>query len=106
MSLLRRRFSERCADVLEWVDYRRDANFWPLFALPPLLSVTWAYGGWIGLGIVVAFALGVALFATAAMLVATLTWVTLNAVLDVVVPTMTIVRQRVQPAKVRSATIS
>lgn len=83
MTSFRRRLGERCADVLDWIDYRRDASFWPFFVLPPMLSVTWAYGGWIGLGLVVAFALGVTLLVGLLTGLAALGWIVVNATLDV-----------------------
>ena len=49
--MLFRHLGDRGRDVLDWIDYRPESNFWPLFALPPMLSVAWAYGGVIGLGV-------------------------------------------------------
>jgi hypothetical protein len=83
MNLLRRRLADRCCDVLDWIDYRPDANFWALFAVPPMLSVAWAYGGFIGLGVL----LGAVLLLTAAFIlfagVALVGWIALHAAHDV-----------------------
>lgn len=105
MTLFRRRVGERFTDVLEWIDYRREANFWPFFGIPPLLAVAWAYGGWIGLGIVVAFALGVALFVTAAVVFAFVGWITANALLDVAVPMLTVKGRSTYSGASRAATL-
>ena len=57
MNTLRRSLTDRLADLGDWIDYRKDASFWFLFAVPPLLAIAWAYGGEIGLGIVLIGAL-------------------------------------------------
>ena len=80
----RRRLAERSTDLLAWVDHRRDANFWPFLALPPMLSVAWAYGGEIGLGILVAFALGTTLLVGLAAALGMIVWLLGGAIRDLV----------------------
>ncbi len=104
MSLFRRRAGERFSDILEWIDYRRDANFWPLFFVPPMLSVTWAYGGWIGLGIVVAFATFVAFSVTTLAVLGISFWIAGNALLDVVAFRLPVEGRSTYSATSRSAT--
>lgn len=82
MDRFRRSLSDRTQDVLDWIDYRPDANFWPLFAVPPMLSIAWAYGGIIGLGVL----LGAVLLLTVTLVllagVAVAGWIVLRATLD------------------------
>lgn len=51
-----------------------------------MLSVTWAYGGFVGLGILVAFALTVVLTVAVLAGVALAAWIVANALLDIVPP--------------------
>ncbi|GEM_PF-4602176 len=81
-----RRLAERSADVLDWVDYRPDADFRFLLVLPPMLSVAWAYGGFVGLGLLLASALFATLVAASCFAVGTVAWIAANALLDVVPP--------------------
>ena len=78
------RLNERGRDVLDWIDYRPDARFWTLFAIPPMLSVAWAYGGWIGFGVL----LGSALLLTSIIVglagVGILAWITVKAIFDLI----------------------
>lgn len=90
---------------MEWIDYRREASFWPFFFVPPLLSVAWAYGGWIGLALVAAFATVVtacALLGAAFLMVG---WVVGNAVLDVAVPAFQAMGKETHSGLGRSATV-
>ena len=84
MNPFRRRLGERCADVADWIDYRPDANFWPLFAIPPVLSAFWAYAGPIGLGLVLGFALLAVVLVAFLAVCAALGWVVANAARDLV----------------------
>ena len=81
-----RRLAERSADVMDWVDYRPDADFRFLLVLPPMLSVAWAYGGFVGLGVLLVFACSVTLVAASFFAVGTVAWIAANALLDVVPP--------------------
>ena len=67
---------------MEWIDYRRDVGLWPFLLVPPLLSVAWAYGGMIGLGIVVAFGAGMAVLALIIALCGVGLWIVGNAAVD------------------------
>lgn len=86
MVSFRRRLGERSADVLDWVDYRPDADFRFLFLLPPMLSATWAYGGFVGLGLLLTFVLSAVLVVAILFGFGLLAWVVANAVLDIVPP--------------------
>ena len=83
MDSFRRSARARCADLLDWIDYRPDANFWPLFAVPPVLSALWAYAGPIGLGLVLGFALLAVLIVALLAGLTVLGWVLAGAAMDV-----------------------
>ena len=104
MNAFRRRLGERWCDVLDWVDYRRNANFWPFFALPPVLAATWAYVGPIGLGIVLGFALLATVLAAVATGLSVAAWVGAKTLLDVAAPALKALPDalRLSPARTRS----
>ena len=75
---------ERGLDVLDWIDYRHEAGFWPLFAIPPILSVAWAYGGMIGLGVLIGTALLVSALIVGLTVAGILVWIAVRAIGDAI----------------------
>ena len=84
MNTLKDRLHERCLDVYEWIDYRPDADFRWLIAVPVLLALGWALGSPIGVGIALALAAVVTVVAAAVGLITIVAWVLANALVDVV----------------------
>ena len=84
MNTLKDRLHERCLDVYEWIDYRPDADFRWLLAVPVLLLVGWAFGSPTGLGIALALAVIVTALAAALGLISIVSWILANALVDLV----------------------
>ena len=82
---LRQSLAERSQDVLDWIDYRPEANFWPLFAVPPMLSIAWAYGGTVGLGVMLVGVLLLTLLVAFFTVIGVASWIALRSMTDVVV---------------------
>lgn len=84
MNTLKERLHERCLDVYEWIDYRPDADFRWLIAIPVLLAVGWAFGTTTGVGIALALAVLVTVAAALLGLIGIVAWIIANALVDVV----------------------
>ncbi len=78
------RLRERWIDVCEWVDYRPDADFRWLAAIPFILAGGWLYGSAIGLGLAFAFALFVTTLVAILGCTAIVVWILANTIVDVV----------------------
>ena len=84
MNTLKDRLHERCLDVYEWIDYRPDADFRWLIAVPVLLAFGWALGSPIGVGIALVLAAVVTAVAAVLGLITIISWILANALVDVV----------------------
>lgn len=95
MAALKRRLSERCLDVCDWLDYAPDADFRPLLALPVLFAFGWVYGGPFGVEALATVALFVTLAVALVALVVCAGWIVANAALDVLARPLSAARARV-----------
>jgi hypothetical protein len=84
MNMLKDRLHERCLDVYEWIDYRPDADFRWLLAVPVLLALGWALGSPIGVGIALVLAAIVTVVAAVLGLISIVSWILANALVDIV----------------------
>ena len=84
MNTLKDRLHERCLDVYEWIDYRPDADFRWLLAVPVLLGIGWAFGSPVGVGIALTLAAIVTVAAAALGLIGIVAWILANSLVDIV----------------------
>lgn len=104
MVLFARRVGERYADLLDWVDYRPDADFRPLLALPLVAAAGYLLGGAIGFEIALAGAIVLTAALATVALVGMTAWVLANALLDVM-PTLTLPSLEVRVQAVAKRTV-